>query len=325
VQFSSSETGRLAYVTGENTLPQYPVVWADPKGGTNSLWSEAGSYANPRLSPDGKRLALTVLRDGNWDIWVYDIERAVSTRLTFEESTDTEQIWSPDGKYLIFSSNREGSENLYRKRSDGSGDIERLTESQASQWASSWSSDGKYVAFMSTEQAFDLFVLPLEANRKPEVFLKTPFSETDAAFSPDGHWIAYGSNESGRAEVYVRPFPPGGGKWQVSDGGGVFPRWSRDGHRLFYRTDEGILVASIEASGDSFRAGKPRPLLEGTFRGGLAGINLAGNSFADYDAAASGDRFVMFAAGAAAEQQRPHVTLVTHWFDELRRTFATGQ
>jgi serine/threonine-protein kinase len=325
VQFSFSDTGRLAYVTGENTLPLYPIVWADRDGGTNSLWTEAGSYANPRLSPDGKRLALTVLREGNWDIWVYDIERGVSTRLTFEESTDTEQVWSPDGEFLIFSSNREGSENLYRKRADGSGDIERLTDAQGSHWAGSWSADGRSVAFMATDQGFDLWVLPLEGERKPEVFLKTPFGEADPSFSPDGRWIAYDSNESARSEVYVRPYPPGGGKWQVSDGGGAFPRWSRDGRRLYYRTDEGLMVASVETSGDTFRAGKPSAALRGAFRGGIAGINLAGNTFADYDVAGNGERFVMFPSeGVAGGLSHPHVTLVTHWFDELDRTLSVG-
>jgi dipeptidyl aminopeptidase/acylaminoacyl peptidase len=165
----------------------------------------------------------------------------------------------------------------------------------------------------------------LEGDRKPEVFLKTPFGEVDPAFSPDGRWIAYDSNESGRTEVYVRPYPPGGGKWQVSDGGGAYPRWSRDGRKLFYRTDEGIMAAPVETPGDSFRAGKPSPVLRGLFRGGIAGINLAGNSFADYEVFSNGERFVMFpSAGLGGAPQHPHVTLVTGWFDELDRTFSPG-
>ena len=323
--FSFSDTGNLAYVRGDSSVPEYPVVWVDRNGGTRPLWEERGSYANPRLSPDGNRLSLTVLRNNNWDIWVYDIERGVSTRLTFEESVETEQIWSPDGQYLIFSSDRDGPDNLYRKRSDGSGELERVSEAEQAQWASSWSPDGRSVTYMTSTTALDLWILPLEGDRKPELYLSTPFAESDAAFSPDGRWLAYGSNESGRSEVYVRPFPPGGGKWQVSDNGGGFPRWSRDGRELFYRTDDGIMVASVEGTGDTFRAGKPRAVLQGSFRGGTDGIALAGNTFADYEVAPDSQSFVMFPSAEDSGQiEHPHVTLVTHWFDELRRTFAGG-
>jgi serine/threonine-protein kinase len=323
-QFAFSDTGRLAYVAGDATLPEYPVVWVDANGETTPLLDERGSYGNPRLSPEGKRLALTVLRDGNWDIWVYDLERGVSTRLTFDEASDTEQIWSPDGEYLAFSSDINGADNLYRKRADGSGELERLTESQTSEWATSWSRDGRFITYIKSDNAFDLWTVPLEGDRKPQVFLSTPFREAVAEFSPNGRWMAYASTESGRSEVYVRPFPPGGGKWQVSDGGGGFPRWSRDGTELFYRTDEGLMVASVETAGDTFRAGKPRTLLEGAFLGGIGGVGLAGNSFADYDVAPDGRRFVMFPAPQESGQRdHPHVKLVTHWFDELDRTFST--
>jgi len=323
-QFAFSDTGRLAYVGGDATLPEYPVVWVDANGDKAPLWEERGSYGNPRLSPDGTRLSLTVLRDGNWDIWVYDLERGVSTRLTFDEASDTEQIWSPDGEYLAFSSDMNGADNLYRKRADGSGEMERLTESPTSEWATSWSPDGRFITYIKSDNAFDLWVVPLEGERKPEVFLSTPFREANADFSPNGRWMAYASGESGRSEVYVRPFPPGGGKWQVSDGGGGFPRWSRDGGQLFYRTDEGLMVASVETAGDTFRAGKPRPLFEGAFLGGIGGVGLAGNSFADYDVAPDGRRFVMFPAPEdSGQRDHPHVTLVTHWFDDLRRSFST--
>ncbi|MEE9263851.1 MAG: protein kinase [Vicinamibacteria bacterium] len=322
-QFGFSDTGRLAYVGGDDTLPEYPVVWVDAQGRAAPLWQERGSYANPRLSPDGTLLSLTVLRDGNWDIWVYDLEREVSTRLTFDEASDTEQIWSPDGEYLVFSSDRDGADNLYRKRADGSGELERLTESPVAEWATGWSSDGRFITYIKSENAFDLWVIPLEGDRKPELFLSTPFVEANGAFSPDGRWLAYGSNESGRWEVYVRPFPSRGGKWQVSDGGGAYLRWSRDGRRLFFRTDEGLMAASVDTAGDTFRAGKPQLVFQGAFRGGIGGIGLAGNSFADYDVTADGRRFVMFPAPKdSGQRNHPHVTLVTHWFDDLRRTFS---
>jgi hypothetical protein len=216
-------------------------------------------------------------------------------------------------------------ENLYRKRADGSGEAERLTDLPTSGWATSWSPDGRFITYWTAENAGDLWVLPLEGDRKPELFLGTPFQENVGAFSPDGRWLAYNSNESGRTEIYVRPFPPGGGKWQVSNEGGNFPYWSRDGRELFYRTDEGLMVASVDSAGGTFRAGTPRALFKGNFRGGRGGVGFAGNVFADYEVAPDGERFVMFPGGEDEEQaERPHIILVTNWFDDLRRTFASA-
>jgi serine/threonine-protein kinase len=320
-QYSFSATGRLAYVTAENIVSEYPVVWVSRKGETTSLLSERGTYGNPRLSPDGRRLALTVLRDGNWDIWVYDLERGVPTRLTFDDAAETEEVWSPDGRELIYSSDKSGVDNLYRKRADGSGETERLTENEGSQWASSWSRDG-HVGITATAKgaSFDVQVMSLAGEHKAATFLGTPFRESNAAFSPDGRWLAYDSNESGRLEIYARPYPAGGGRWQVSDGGGAFARWSRDGRELFYRTDTGIMSAAVEAAGDTLHVGKPRVVVNGAFRGGSAGIGVGGLFFADYDVSADGQRFVMFPAPVGSGQaEHQHVMLVTHWFEELAR------
>jgi serine/threonine protein kinase/Tol biopolymer transport system component len=324
-QYSFSDTGRLAYVTAENAVTEYPIVWVSRKGAVTPLVTQPGTYADPRLSPDGKKLAMTVLRDGNWDIWVYDLERGVPSRLTFEDSTETEQVWSPDGQDLVFSSDKSGTDNLYRKRADGSGETERLTDSDQAEWASSWSSDGRHLALTSSHAGFDLQVLPLQGDRKLETFLSTPFREANAAFSPDGRWLAYDSNESGRLEVYVRPYPPAGGRWQVSDGGGATPRWSRDGRELFYRTDTGIMAAPIEAAGATLRVGKAQVIFNGPFRGGTTGVGIGGYAFADYDVSPDGQRFVMFpAATGTSRAEHSHVMLVTHWFEELARTLPPG-
>jgi serine/threonine-protein kinase len=321
-QFSVSETGRLVYVHGAESVPDYPVVWIDREGSISPLWDQRGSYANPRLSPDGSKLSLTVFRDGNWDVWIYDIERGVPTRMTFDAAAESEQIWSPDGRYIVYSSDQQGGDDLYRKQADGSGEVERLTSGTTSSWATSWSPDGRYLAYISSEGSFDLYVLPLTGDRKPQKFLGTPFAEADPAFSPDGRWIAYDSNESGRPEVYVRPFPARGGKWQVSDGGGAYPKWSRDGRQLFFRSNAGIMVTDVETAGETFRAARPRAAVTGPFRGGLEGLSLGGNSFADYDVSPDGRRFVVFPAAASeSREERPHVTLVTGWFDELRQRF----
>jgi len=323
-QFTASDSGRLVYVTADNSVREYPVQWVDRKGAAASLITEPGTYANPRLSPDGRHLALTVLRDGNWDIWVYDLDRGVPTRLTFDDAAESEEVWSPDGRELMFSSDKSGTDQLFRKRADGSGETRPLAtpaQAKSSLWASSWSRDG-HVVFTTTNagSGFDLFVTSVESPEKAEAFLSSPFRESDAAFSQDGRWLAYTSNESGRLEVYVRPFPPGGGRWQVSDGGGAYPRWARDGKQLFYRTDSGIMTTPVEATGETLRVGKPTVAVQGPFRGGTTGIGAGGFTFADYDVSPDGARFVVFPAGSGpGRAEHPHVTLVTHWFDDLAR------
>jgi serine/threonine-protein kinase len=324
-QFDFSNNGLLAYVGGSSQVEPYPAVWVDARGGTSQLLPEAGVYGNPQLSPDGGRLALTVWRGDNWDVWVYDIERGVSTRLTFDKSLDSEQIWSPDGQWLIFSSDQNGPDSLYRKRADGSGEIERLTEAKSPQWAATWSNDGRYVMYIQQGEQFDLGYLDLET-RETHTFLATQFSDAFPDFSPDGRWLAYASNENGAWAVYVRPFPTGEGKWQVSDVGSAHPRWSGDGRTLFWRTDDGIMAAEVDTTGGSFRSGKVRQLFTGPFQGGTGGLSVAGLTFNDYDVTADGERFVMFPdPQKAGRGDHAHVTLVTRWFDDLERATKIGK
>ena len=322
-QLAFSPTGLMGYVRGGPLVPQYPIVWVDRDGRTSPLLNEGGAYANPRLSPDGRRLSLTVLREGNWDIWVYDLDRQVTTRLTFDEGVDTEQVWSPNGREIVFSSDRRAQPStLYRKPSDGSGEEKEVMKTDVHMWASSWSPDGQALTVSAPRGSFDVGLVRLDS-LKTEWFLTTPFAESDAAFSPDGRWVAYVSTESGQSEVYVRPFPSGGGRWQISDAGGSYPRWTRDGRELVYRTNDGIMAASVEAADGSLRTGKPHQLFTGAFRGGIGGIAIAGNTFADYDMTADGKRFVMFPRGAATGEERAGiVTIVSSWFDDLSRAFA---
>jgi serine/threonine protein kinase/Tol biopolymer transport system component len=317
-QFASSETGVLAYVRGGPLVPQYPVIWVDREGRTSRLLDDPGAYANPRLSPDGTRLALTVLREGNWDVWVYDLLRGVSTRLTFDETPDTEEIWSPDGRELIYSSDKNGPANLVRKPADGSGEGTVVTKSDVPLWASSWSSNGRLVAMTSSRPNLDVGILDL-TDSKITWPLATQFAESDAAYSPDTRWLAYSSAESGQPEIYVRPADGGGGRWQISDSGGGFPRWSHDGRELFFRTNTGIMSASIEVVGSSLRTGKPRQLFTGAFRGGTGGVSIAGSTFGDYDVTGDGKRFVMFPLlSGSGEERAGQITLVTSWFDQLK-------
>ncbi len=318
-QVSFSEDGTLAYVSGEIGVPVYPVKTMDRSGVVSTLWEELGTYANPKLSPDGSRLSMTVLRDGNWDVWVYDLERKVATRLTFHDGYDGDQVWSPDGQYLTFSSDRDGPENPYRKRADGSGEAERLAEIKHDFWAASWSSDGKWILGEIQAESFDLIAVPADGSGEPVEFLATEFFERFPAISPDGNWVAYMSDESGRPEIYVRPFPAAAGKWQVSDSGGSWPIWSRDGSELFYRTEDGLMSAAVGAENGSFRAGRPKPLASGGLSSNQVGIAVAGSIFSDYEVMPDGRSFIILQGGEGLASQN-NVTLVTNWFRVLRDT-----
>jgi Tol biopolymer transport system component len=186
---------------------------------------ESGLF-NPELSPDGKRAAITRGPASSGQIWIADGTR--TSRLSFDQSDDRYQIWSPDSARMVFSSNRKGSSDFYQKPANGSGGEEVLLQSAETKLPNSWSPDGKLILYWSRQNNGDLMVLPLFGDRKPFAFLSTPFDERQGVFSPDGRWVAYQSNESGRFEIYVRTFPGTGGQWQVSTGGGNSPRWRAD-------------------------------------------------------------------------------------------------
>ncbi len=236
---------------------------------------------------------------------------------------------SPDGQRITYSSQEKGGPlNLYWKRADGAGDAQRLTESKNSQYAPSWRPDGKVLAFheLNPDTVYDILTLSVEGNEKsgwkpgePKPFLNTPFMERDPAFSPSGRWLAYQSNESGNFEVYVRPFPGPGGKWQISTGVGFLPKWSPNGKELFYRTpDNKIMVVNYTASGDSFHADKPRLWSPGQF----TSLGLARN----FDLHPDGKRFaVLKAPGTGAAPAVNKVSFIFNFFDELRRKLPPGK
>ncbi len=271
-----------------------------------------------------------------FDIWVYEIERGTMSRLTFEGENNVMPAWTPDGRRIAFASDRDGSApNIYWKRADGAGAAEQLTTSKNVQRPSSFSQDGKLLAFweQDPETDWDPWVLPLEGERKPELFLATPAIEGIPVFSPDGRWIAYGSNESGRFEVYVRPYAgPSGqpatagqsataaGKWQISTNGGSFHRWTKNGRELIYR--EGAnrwMRVPVSREGDSFRAGKPELLFE-------TNVQDTGPNY-NYDVSRDGEQFILLqrAEEAEQEQDRSHLTFNFNWFDEVRRRVPTGK
>jgi serine/threonine-protein kinase len=316
--FAVADNGTLIYRGGGSVTPVYSAMWVDERGEGKPLWEGERSYGEAHLSPDGTKVAFMVLTDNNWDLWVYDRTRQVSTRLTFEDGTDGPGIWSPDGQHIAFSSTRQGASNIFRKRADGSGDVERLTESTVAQYVSSWSADGKYLLYSPLTNASDLWLLPLTGDRKPKEFLATRFTENEGVFSPDSRWIAYQSDESGRMEVYVRPME-GAGKWQVSQGGGGFPRWSGDGRQLFFRDNEGVMAVSVTVAGASLEVGRTRRAIKGTFRGGVSGILVAALRVPDYDVTRDGTHFVMYPPDSQTAGRSQHVNVVLNWFTELRR------
>ncbi len=329
-QYAVSDTGLLVYLEGGNALEPFPIVWADRQGRSETLWGEPGIYGTPRLSPDGDRLAVSVQRGPNWDVWVYDLERDVATRITFGEAYEADPVWSPDGRWIAYEGEVGGVDGIFRKRTDGTGDAEMLMEpgKQTFPAPQSWSADGRHLAIQSAGDGgqTDIWILPIDADGgagEPEPFVKTPFDETGPSFSPDGRWLAYNSTETGRPEVFVASFPPGGGKWQVSDGGGTQALWSGDGRELFFRTDDGVMSVRVSSDGNSFRASRPEVVFEGNFLGGLRGVLLPGYNFPDYDVSPDGKRFVMF-QGTTEGTLATEAKVVLGWFGELQRLSEAG-
>ena len=225
-------------------------------------------------------------------------------------------LWTPDGKRVTFSSTRAGGpENLFWKAADGSGPAEQLTESERRQVPSSWSPDGQVLAFSELPlTAADIWVLPLQGERKPRPFLQTQFQEAAAVFSPDGHWLAYTSDESGRPEVYVRPYLGPGGKWQISNEGGTEPVWAQNGRELFYREGNKMMAVEITMR-PTFHAGTPTLLFEGQYFRDLALTE------ADYDITRDGQRFLMIQPGE--QEAATQINVVLNWFEELKRLVPT--
>lgn len=323
-QFAFSAGGTLAFVRGQSLGLDVPIQWMDREGKTEPLRAVPASYTSVRFAPDGRRLAMDIRQNSQTDVWVYEWGRDTMSRLTIDPGDDERPLWTPDGRRITFASTRGGqaTTNLYWQRADGTGDAERLTESQNRQFPTSWHPTGRFLAYdeLSPQTSRDIVILPLEGDEtsgwkpgKPTAFLNTPFVEGHATFSPDGRWLAYMSAESGRREVYVRPFPGPGGKWPVSTTGGIFPTWSRNRKELFYRgSDDTLKVVAYVAEGDTFRAEKPRQWSPGRvpFRAGIR----------TFDLHPDGQRIaVLKASDELAEVKQDKVVLIQNFFDELRR------
>jgi serine/threonine-protein kinase len=309
---SVSENGVLVR-TGSAGGALRTLVWVDREGREEPLPAPPREYQYPRLSPDGTRVAVSTL-DEEQDLWVWDLRRTTLTRLTFEPGGDSLPLWTPDGSRLVFASARAGGvSNLYVQAADGTGSAIRLTEGEYPTFATSITADGARVVFyeLTPDRQRDLRVLTLaplsqgsamsptatDLRRTVTSLVETRFDERGGALSPDGRWLAYESNISGRYEVYVRPFPNvGDGQWQVSTGGGVQALWAKDGRELFYVANDGTLMTvPVTTGGSAWRAGTPTVVLKARYFTGGGGLSR------QYDVSPDGRRFLMIKLGGGGD------------------------
>jgi Tol biopolymer transport system component len=319
--FESSLSGTLVYrraVPGRGSA----LAWSSSNGLSETIEAPPAAYVMPRLSPDGKRLALTIADEALHNVWVYDLRRKSISRLTFDNEPQFLEVWSPDGQFLVF---RSGS-SLAWIRSDGSGKVERQASSGLYPLPNAFSPDGKWLtmALNHPSTGWDIGLAPAsEAGGvlsvgTPRIFLPHPGGQYAASMSPDGRWIAYSSDESGRGEIYVEPFAPEGparkGRWQVSREGGIYAVWSPKGHQLFFRSaDLHVMAASYETEGESFIAGPPRVWTKQRLD--------SASGLPSFDVAADGRVVGVFETGSAAPET--HLRVLLNLNEELRRRQAT--
>jgi hypothetical protein len=311
--FSVSQNGVLAYRVGATSVTTQ-LVWFDRSGKRLETVADPADYTSPALSPDEKKVAVgrrdTVTQ--NRDIWVYDLVRGTASRLTFDPADELNPTWSPDGTRVAYTSERKGPRDLYQRMASGAGEEEVLLASKDRKSVEDWSQDGRFLIYNIGGVAAtkdDLWVLPLTGDRKPFPYLTTPFRENQGHLSPNGRWMAYRSDESGKYEVYVQAFPPSGGKWQISNSGGGEPSWRRDGKELFYTNDRKIFAVPVKTEGSTFEAGIPAVLFEAPMPQIIPRNR--------YVAAANGQRFLVNTA--VDDKSTPTFTVVLNWMAALKR------
>jgi serine/threonine protein kinase/Tol biopolymer transport system component len=323
-QYSISPTGSLVYVPGNIQGAQCRLIFVNRNGVEQPLAAPAHVYQFPRLSPDGRRVCVGIAEQET-QLWQYDLSRETLTRFTFEGSVNQNASWTPDGKRIAFVSSKDGPQNAYWQLADGSGGLERLTSSTYANVPMSWSPDGKLLVFIEVNPTtgYDIWMMrmsdPLTSSgqiRKALPFLRTPFNESAPHFSPDGRWLAYVSDESGRWEVYVQPYPGPGGKWQISTEGGTEPLWNPRGRELFYRSGDKMMAVDITTQ-LGFAAGKPRMLFEEQYL-------LSPLTALNYDVSSDGERFLMLKPSEQAQAAPTQINVVLNWFEELKQKVPTG-
>jgi len=323
-QIAISGSGTMAYIpeTGSATSTGLTLVWVNRDGKEAQISAPGNAYAFPSVSPDGTRAALTANIGGNQDIWIWDFAREILTRITFDEGEDNFPVWTPDGRRIVYRSSANGMNyDIKRKAADGSGQAEKIGSMPDLPGPFCWSKDGK--ALLSWDLTLspyqtDITMMSMETDHAIKPLLKEKHNEDHPRISPSGRWLAYASNESGRNEVYVRPFPQvNEGRWQISIGGGSGPLWSPDGSELFYRNAESVMVVPVETE-PVFKAGKPRELFRGSYYYASAGQAV----LPMWDISPDGKRFLMFkeAVSSTAAAGGPHkINIVLNWFEELKQ------
>ncbi|MBZ5636240.1 MAG: serine/threonine-protein kinase [Acidobacteriia bacterium] len=304
---SASTDGTLVYAA---TAGRPQLTWFSRDGKELGTVGQPDSYVSPRISPDGKRVAVRHTDpSGSWAIWLIDFGRGIPIALGLGDSP----VWSPNGEQIAHLGPGTSSPNLWVRSANGAGQAERLTQSSGSQNPEDWSSDGRYLLYkeqsndLTSATPYDLWILPMTGDRKPFPFQETPFTETEARFSPEGRWISYSSDESGRNEVYVQSFPAGGAKSRVSVKGGDQARWRRDGKELFYLApDRSMMSVAVRPGANSLEFGSPNPL-----------FRIPGGAGFAYDVAPDGQRFLVLAG--AREAEMISMTVVMNWQADLRK------
>ena len=312
--FSASRNGMLVYQEAVAARSGYQLEWFDRAGRSLGKVAEPLAFGWPVLSPDGRKLIFDLVdaHSENRDIWMYDMARGTKSRCTFDSFQDHFAIWSPDGSRIVFCSNRPGHFDLYEQSSSGAGAEELFFASPKDKFPLDWSPDGRFVAYAELNESEDLWIIPVEGERKPFAFLQGSFDEDAPQFSPDGRWLAYESNESGNWELYVCPFvipEEGSGatqarKWQVSMSGvanGSSPKWNPNGMELFYiSSDNKLMAAEVRTGGQTFDVGAVRQLFDVKANGPVfVGVSADGRKF-------------LLGIQAGAQAVSP-LTLITHW------------
>jgi Tol biopolymer transport system component len=334
--YAISEGGTLLHVDRGSALgffaaaPMRTLAWVDRQGREESLTAPLRGYVYPRLSPDGMRVALDIREPGQ-DIWIWDLRRETMTPMTFDPALDGLPVWTPDGRRLIWGSQRGGATiNLYWQAADGTGTVERLTDSPDTHRPSSVTPDGTRLVFSEIAQQgqsagrANLAMLWLQGDKRVTQLVQTMFAERNGEISPDGRWLAYESDESGQFQVYARPFPGvDGGRWQMSTDGGRQPLWTRNGRELIYVAPDGSLmgVAVDNRANESLATGKPARLVGG------AGYYYAWNDQNQgrtYDVSPEGTRFLRLKEDVSGDNRPPRIIVVQNWFEELKRLVPTN-
>jgi Tol biopolymer transport system component len=319
--YSASDTGVLAYGISSAHAVESQLTWLDRAGTTLAALADTGNVQGLDLSPDEKTIVMHRHDGAGGDLWLFDVTRGVSSRFTFDPTQENSYpSWTPDGKRIAFKSTRADHTGIYVKAADGSTPEVKVTDEGEALVPRSWSPDGQVLVYDRTtvQTAVDVWRISPSANAKPVPVLNESFSERFGTVSPDGRWIAYYSNETGKTEVYVRPFPSGAGKWQVSTDGGVFPTWRRDGKELFYLSDpfRGSLVAvDVTVSGSNIRTGPPHPL----FQFFNPRVHSGGPPLL-YAAAADGQRFLVPRdARTSTTPTLTQIAVMMNWTAALRK------